>query len=59
MTEAITLDLEHELLFKLCIIAHREGMTLNQLINQALLDYLNEHAPNLAGWTQPQQKNLY
>ena len=48
MTEAITLDLEHELLLKLCFIAHKEGMTLNQLINRALRDYLNEHAPNLA-----------
>ena len=48
MTEAIQLDLERELLYKLLLLAHQRGMTLNQLINHALRQYLETNNAAMA-----------
>ena len=38
----ITLNLEKDLLFDLCMMAHDLDITLNQLINKILKNYIDE-----------------
>lgn len=42
----ISLDLDDELLFQLMLLAHEQDITLNQLINQILKEYLDKYVPD-------------
>jgi predicted HicB family RNase H-like nuclease len=41
--ETIEIDLEHDLLFQLMLLAHEQDITLNQLINKALREFIDEY----------------
>ena len=40
--ETIELDLEEDLLYRLMLEAHHQDITLNQLVNKLLREYLTE-----------------
>jgi predicted HicB family RNase H-like nuclease len=42
-TEELTINLEKELLYKLMLVAHEQDITLNQLIEEILIDYIEKH----------------
>lgn len=42
LTEEVTLELEYDLLFDLMMMAHKRDITLNQLVNQVLANYMLE-----------------
>jgi predicted HicB family RNase H-like nuclease len=39
----ITLDLDTDVLFELMLMAHKRDITLNQLVNEVLKAYIEEH----------------
>jgi len=40
--ETIEINLEHDVLFNLMLMAHERDITLNQLINQVLKDFIEK-----------------
>ena len=40
--ETIEINLEHDVLFNLMLMAHERDITLNQLINQILKDFIEK-----------------
>jgi len=40
--ETIEINLEHNVLFNLMLMAHERDITLNQLINQVLKDFIEK-----------------
>jgi predicted HicB family RNase H-like nuclease len=45
--ETVELKLDREELYQLMLFAHRRDITLNQLVEQILQDYINEHQNEL------------
>jgi hypothetical protein len=41
--ETIVVNLEHDLLFKLMLLAHERDITLNELVELALIQYIEIH----------------
>jgi predicted HicB family RNase H-like nuclease len=41
--ETIEIDLDHDLLFQLMLEAHNQDITLNQLVENILRKYIDEH----------------
>jgi hypothetical protein len=39
----IEIDLDHDLLFQLMLLAHEQDITLNQLVENILRQYIAEH----------------
>jgi hypothetical protein len=51
----IELDLDHDLLFQLMLLAHEQDITLNQLVENILRKYIDEHEKSnalIAGYEQ-------
>lgn len=42
----IRIDLEEELLYQLMLRAHEEDITLNQLVERILREFIDEHEKN-------------
>ena len=41
--ETVTVELEHEVLYNLMLMAHEQDITLNQLVERILRDYIDQH----------------
>ena len=42
--ETIEIEIEHELLYQIMLLAHKQDITLNQMIDHVLREYITEHA---------------
>jgi len=45
--ETVTIELEQEVLYSLMLMAHEQDITLNQLVEGILRDYINQHPEHL------------
>jgi predicted HicB family RNase H-like nuclease len=41
--ETVEVDLEHDLLFQLMLLAHKQDITLNQLVNKILREFVDDY----------------
>jgi predicted HicB family RNase H-like nuclease len=41
--ETVEVDLEHGLLFQLMLLAHKQDITLNQLVNKILREFVDDY----------------
>lgn len=41
--ETVEVDLEHNLLFQLMLLAHKQDITLNQLVNKILREFVDDY----------------